>query len=83
MEKKILDKGSNLSFFEQTQKEVIWILSGYFIKKHLGINIKTKLFNMKEIIYIYIVLPVLKITSTWRSVFIGLSGSNNILETTN
>ena len=66
----------------KTQKEVIGILSWYFIKSFLGIKIKTKLFNLNEIIYIYIVLPILKITSIWRSVFMRLSKSNNILETT-
>ena len=43
-------------------------------------KIKTKLFNLNEIVYI--VLPILKITSIWRSVFVELSESNKILETT-
>ena len=64
----------------KTQKEVIGILSWYFIKSFLGIKIKTKLFNLNEIIYI--VLPILNITSIWRSVFMRLSRSNKISETT-
>ena len=63
----MLDKWSNLSIFKQTQKKVTGILSRYFTKSFLRNKIKTKLFNLNEIIYI--VLPILKITSIWRSVF--------------
>ena len=45
-EKQILDEWSNLSFFEQPQKEVIEMLSWYFIKSFLIIKIKTKVFNL-------------------------------------
>ena len=44
-------------FFEQTQKEVIEILS-IFHKIFLRIKIMTKLFNLNKIIYI--VVPILK-----------------------
>ena len=44
-------------FFEQTQKEVIEILS-IFHKSFLRIKIMTKLFNLNKIIYI--VVPILK-----------------------
>ena len=59
-------------------------MSWYFIKIFIVIKIKTKLFNLNEIIYIYIyiVFSTLKNTSIWINVFMRLSGSNNILKTT-